>query len=74
MLPLFFIPANLGVLLIACLMTFPFWFFNKYLQKKISPRENAKRLLIYIVVIIAAVFIYITIGVFLIVGIAKLLQ
>ena len=55
-------------------MTIPFYFFNKYLQKKIRPRERIKRLGAYFLIVILAVFVYITVGVFLIIKIAKLLQ
>jgi hypothetical protein len=55
-------------------MTIPFYFFNKYLQKKIRPRESIKRLGAYFLIVILAIFVYITVGVFLIIKIAKLLQ
>ena len=69
-----FISYNLQVLMIAGILTAPFYFFNKYLQRKINPRESGKKLLLYLGIVIGSLFIYITGGVFLIVGIAKLLQ
>jgi hypothetical protein len=71
---LLFISYNLQVLLIAGALTAPFYFFNKYLQQKINPRESGKKLLLYLCVLLCAVFIYIAGGVYLIVGIAKLLK
>ena len=62
---------NIGI---PVLMTIPFYFFNKYLQKKIRPRESIKRLGAYFLIVILAIFVYITVGVFLIIKIAKLLQ
>ena len=47
---------------------------NKFLVQKIMPRQSGKRLLLYFGIVIVSVFIYITIGTYLIVGIAKLLQ
>ena len=68
------IPYYLQVLSIAGAMTIPFYFFNKYLQQKVKPRENGKRLIIYFAVIIAAAFIYMWAGVYLIVWVAKMLK
>ena len=59
---------------IPVLMTIPFYFFNKYLQKKIRPKESIKRLGAYFLIVILAAFVYITAGVFFIIKIAKLLQ
>jgi hypothetical protein len=69
-----FISYNLQVLLIAGILTAPFYFFNKYLQQKVNPRGGGKKLLLYLGILLCSLFIYITGGVFLIVGIAKLLQ
>ncbi len=56
------------------LMTIPFYFFNKYLQKKINPRDSGKNLLLYLAILLSSLFIYMTIGIYLIVGIAKVLK
>ena len=71
---LLIVPYLLLKIGIPVLMTIPFYFFNKYLQKKIRPRERIKRLGAYFLIVILAVFVYITVGVFLIIKIAKLLQ
>ena len=71
---LFLLPPKIGILLIACVMCLPFYFYNKFLVKKIMPRQSGKRLLLYFGIVIASVFIYITMGTYLIIGIAKLLQ
>jgi len=68
------VPYLLVSLGIPALMTVPFYFFNKYLQQKINPRENGKKLLLYFIIIVLSSFIYITIGAFAIVGVAKLLK
>jgi hypothetical protein len=70
---MFLVIPYLGILIPAVLLTVPFYFFNKYLQHKIKPRENGKRLFLYFVVVIASIFIYITIGIYLIVVVTKFL-
>jgi hypothetical protein len=69
-----FIPYLLAVIGIPGLMTIPFYFFNKYLQHKIKPRENGSRLLIYFSAVIAAAFIYMGAGIYLIIWMAKVLK
>ncbi|HMI78386.1 MAG TPA: hypothetical protein VK484_06305 [Ferruginibacter sp.] len=64
----------LQLLIIPGLMAIPFYFFNKYLIKKIKPRESGKNLLLYFIVMSAAAFAYITIGVFLIIWVGTLLK
>ena len=64
------IPYPLSLLVIPGLMAIPFYFFNKWLIKKMKPRESGKNLLLYFTVTILTVFIYITIGVFLIIRVA----
>ncbi|MBL0147043.1 MAG: hypothetical protein IPP48_16345 [Chitinophagaceae bacterium] len=71
---LFLIPPGLGILLIAGLMTIPFYFFNQYLQQKIKPRESGKKLLLYFIIVIATIFLYITAGIYVIIAVAKYLQ
>jgi hypothetical protein len=56
------------------LMTFPFYFFNQYLIKKIKPRESGYKLLIYFTVVIATAFTYMAAGAYLIITVAKMLK
>jgi hypothetical protein len=55
-------------------MALPFYFFNKFLQHKINPRQSGRRLLLYFSAVIIAAFIYVTIGIFLIVWVTKFLM
>ena len=65
---LFLYPLNL--LLIPGLMAVPYYFFNRYLLRKLRPRESSRNLLVYFLVTILAAFVYISIGVFLIIRVA----
>jgi hypothetical protein len=68
------VPYLLAIIGIPALMIIPFYFFNKYLQQKIKPRQSGKQLLLYFIIVIASLFIYISIVAVLIVEIAKLLK
>jgi hypothetical protein len=68
------IPYLLAIIGIPGLMTIPFYFFNKYLQQKINPRKSGRHLLLYFITLIATLFVYISIGVLLIIAIARLLK
>jgi len=71
---LFIIPYSLIIIGIPVLMTIPFYFFNKYLQQKINPRQSGQKLLLYFITLIASLFVYIAVGVLLIIQIAKLFK
>jgi small-conductance mechanosensitive channel len=64
-------PANLGILIIAALMTLPFYFLNRYLIRVIKPKERGRNLLLYFISVIIGAFIYITAGIYLMVALAK---
>jgi hypothetical protein len=68
------VPYSLAIIGIPVAMVIPFYFFNKYLQKKINPRESGKKLLWYLGVFIISLFAYISIIVLLIIELAKLLK
>lgn len=55
-------------------MTVPFYYFNRFLLRKIKPRENGSRLLMYFILLVVSAFIYITAGVYLAVAVAKLIN
>lgn len=55
-------------------MTVPFYFFNRFLLRKIKPRDSGSKLLIYFMVLLVSAFIYITAGVYLAVAVAKLIN
>ena len=55
-------------------MTVPFYFFNRFLLRKIKPRKNGSRLLMYFILLVVSAFIYITAGVYLAVAVAKLIN
>jgi hypothetical protein len=59
------------VLALTLLMALPFYFFNKFLQQKIRPRENGKKLVLYIATVLVSSFIYITVFVFSVIQIVK---
>ncbi|MFN8252979.1 MAG: hypothetical protein U0V75_14015 [Ferruginibacter sp.] len=65
---------QLNIFLIAAIMTVPFYFFNRFLLRKIKPRESGKNLLRYFVVMVVSVFIYITAAVCLVIAAAKLIN
>jgi len=60
--------VSLGIPL---LMVIPYYFFNRFLVKKINPRESGKKLILYFIVNLVAVFIYLSAAVFIIIWIAK---
>jgi len=55
---LMFIPANLDIIAIALLVATPFYFFNRYLLKKIRPSETGKRLLLYFISVLILALLY----------------
>lgn len=65
---------QLNIFIIAGLMTLPFYFFNRLLLRKIKPRENGKKLLLYFFTMVVSIFIYITAGVYLVIAVAKLIN
>jgi hypothetical protein len=66
------VPYLFSVLCVTGLIAIPFYYFNQYLIQKIKPRESGKKLLLYFITIVACAFIYISIGVFAIVYVAKI--
>ena len=60
----------LNLLLIPGLLAVPYYFLNRYLIRKLEPRESSRNLLVYFLVTILAAFVYISIGVFLIIRLA----
>jgi len=71
---LFLLPYPLGQLIIPGLMALPFYFFNRYLVQKMKPRESDRKLLLYFITVVLCAFVYISIGVFLIVWVGVLLK
>ena len=63
-------PQWLSLLAIPGLMAIPYYFFNKYLLSRINPRQSEKKFLLYFIITIVSVFIYMAIGVFLIIRVA----
>jgi hypothetical protein len=64
----------LHILIIAAIMTIPFYFFNKFLVKRIKPREKGANLLLYFVTVVVSIFIYISAVIFVVIWIAKLIK
>jgi predicted PurR-regulated permease PerM len=67
-------PYFLKVLLLTVLMAVPFYFFNKYLQRKINPRKNGKKLILYFILVFLFSFLYISTGTFLFIEAVKFLK
>lgn len=65
---------QLPIFIIAGLMTLPFYFFNRFLMRKIKPRENGKNLLLYFTTIVVSAFVYITAGIYIVINAAKLIN
>jgi hypothetical protein len=55
---LMFILANLDIIAIALLVAAPFYFFNRYLLKKIKPSETGKRLALYFISVLILALLY----------------
>lgn len=53
-----FLPANLHIIFISVLVAFPFYLFNRYLVKKIRPRENGRQLLFYFLTVLVTSLLY----------------
>lgn len=66
--------SQLNIFIIAALLTVPFYFINKILMRKLKPRESGKNLLLYFVTMVVSVFVYLTVGVYLIITVAKLIN
>jgi uncharacterized membrane-anchored protein len=67
-------PAYLGILLTAAVITVPFYFFNKFLQRRIKQKESGRNLLLYFVIVVLSVFIYITACICMAVWVAKMIN
>jgi hypothetical protein len=68
------IPYLFALIGIPGLMTIPYYYFNKFLLKKINPRESGVKLLLFFIITILAVFIYMTVGIYAIIWVAKFMQ
>jgi uncharacterized membrane protein len=53
-----FIPGIIPTLVILVLVALPYYFFNKYLVKKLRPRESAMRLMIFFTVVLITSLLY----------------
>lgn len=49
---------NPTVLLPVLFLSLPFYFFSKFLERKIQPRNSGKQFLIWIAVVLLSAFIY----------------
>ena len=68
------VPYLLALIGISGLMTIPYYYFNKFLLKKINPRESGLKLLLFFIISIFAVFVYITVGIYAVIWVAKCLE
>ncbi len=59
---------------IAGIIALPFYFFNKYLQKKIKPRSSGKKLLLFFGITILSAFAYMYIVVYLMIWAVKFIK
>ena len=53
-----FILAHLDIITIAVLMAVPYYFFNRYLARKIKPGESGKGTLLYFIVALTTAVLY----------------
>ncbi len=68
------VPYLLFIVGIPGIMTIPFYFFNKYLIKKIKPRESGTKLLAYFTAVVVTAFAYLGLATYLIITVAKMLK
>jgi hypothetical protein len=68
------VPYLFALIGIPGLMAIPYYYFNKFLLKKINPRENGIKLLLFFIITILAVFLYMTVGIYAIIWVAKFMQ
>jgi hypothetical protein len=59
-----FILAHLDIIAITVLMAFPFYFFNRYLVKKLKPGENIRNTVQYFLIVLITALIYSGAGAF----------
>lgn len=64
----------LGILITAAVITLPFYFFNKFLQRLIKPGESGSNMLLYFVIVLLTMFIYITASIYMAVWVAKMIN
>jgi hypothetical protein len=64
-------PAYLGIFIMAAVLTVPFYFFNKFLLRRIQPGQSGKKLLLYFLIIAVNAFVYITTGIYLVIKAVK---
>jgi hypothetical protein len=68
------IPYLFVIVGIPGLMVLPYYYINKYIQKKLQPRQSGKKLLLYFLVSILFTFAYMSAGIYLVVWVAKALK
>ncbi len=68
------IPYTLALIGIPGLMVVPYYYLNRYLLNKLQPRRNARQLLLFFFVAILFTFIYMSVGIWLVVWVAKQLN
>ena len=64
----------LGILIMAAVLTVPFYFFNKFLLRRIQPRQSGKKLLLYFLIMAVSAFVYITAAIYLVIKAVKQFQ
>ena len=67
-----FITANLDIIAMALLVAAPFYFFNRYLVKKIRPSDTGKRLALYFITVLTLALLYSIVSVLVIVWVRNL--
>jgi uncharacterized membrane-anchored protein len=67
-------PAYLGILITAAVITVPFYFFNKFLIRRIKPKQSGTNLLLYFAIVVLSMFIYISACIYLAVWVAKMIN
>ncbi len=67
-----FIPANLDIIAMALLVAAPFYFFNRYLVKKIRPSDTGKRLALYFITVLTLALLYSIVSLLVIVWVRNL--
>ena len=67
-------PAYLGILIMAVVITVPFYFFNKFLLRRVQPGQSGKKLLLYFLIVAVSAFVYITAAVYLVVWMGQFIN
>jgi hypothetical protein len=68
------IPPDITIIVVAIILIMPFVFFYNFLKVKVSPNKSGKNFMLFVLIVAASLFVYITATTSLIIAIAKFLK